>query len=366
MEALTVFVVVNSFILVLCGLITVTSYFFKQTGEVALEINAEKKVEIERGQTLFDALTHNDIYLPAACGGKGTCGRCLLKCIEGAGPVTPMERILLSSEQLEDSYRLACQVKVRENLSVELPAELLAARKYQIRLESAEFTGEGIRTLKFKILNDDLLEFKSGQYVQLYRQLPHEQIVRAYSISSDCRQKSAFTLDIQYVAGGIMSTWLHRLEPGSVLEASGPYGDMFYEPDSYQCPVILVAGGVGLAPVKSILYEILAQKNKPDTWLFWGARHRVNLYAENELRAIAEKNKNWFHFYPALSGDLIEEGWIGNRGFVHETLAQNLPVLPDARAFLCGPAPMMDAVTNVLLNKGLTEEKIKSDPFDFN
>jgi NAD(P)H-flavin reductase len=127
-----------------------------------------------------------------------------------------------------------------------------------------------------------------------------------------------------------------------------------------------VAGGVGLAPLKSILYAIMAQKNKPDTWLFWGARHRVNLYAEKELRSIAEKNKDWFHFYPALSGDLIEEGWTGNRGFVHETLAANLPEFSDGRAFLCGPGPMMDAVTNVLLNKGLTEEKIKSDPFDFN
>ena len=364
MEALTVFIVVNSFIFLLCGLITVTSYFFKQAGEVELEINRDKKVDIERGQTLFDALTHNDIYLPAACGGKGTCGRCLLKCIKGAGPVTPMERILLSSEQLKNSYRLACQVKVREKLQVELPQELLAAQKYQIRLDSAEFTGEGIKTLKFKILNDASLDFKAGQYVQLYRQLPHEQIVRAYSISSDCRFKNSFSLDIQYVAGGIMSTWLHRIEPGKVLEASGPYGDMYYEPSME--PVILVAGGVGLAPMKSILYRIMSAQEKPETWVFWGARHRVNLYAENELRLIAEKNKDWFHFYPALSGDLIEEGWLGNRGFVHETLEQNLPDLPEGRAFLCGPAPMMDAVTRVLLQKGLAEEKIKSDPFDFN
>ena len=363
MQALVTFLVVNAFILVLCGLIAVSTYFLKQTGMVKLRLNDDEPKETGRGQTLFEALAEKEIFLPAACGGKGTCGRCLVKCISGAGPITPMERILLDAETLAEGFRLACQVKVREDLQVKLPPELLAARKFTVRLEAAKIAGEGIRVLELKILNDQSLEFVPGQYVQVYRQLPHERVVRAYSISSDAADKTSLTLDVQFVPGGIMSTWLHQIEPGTEFEISGPYGDMAFE--SRENPLVLVAGGVGMAPMRAILHELVRQKNPPMTWLFLGARHRVHLYAEKELQELAEKHSNWFKFYPALSGDLIEEGWTGERGFIHVTLDEKLPEMPQAKAFICGPGPMMNAATEILVRKGVRPENIKADPFDF-
>ncbi len=365
MQALLMFLVVNGFILVLCSLIAISSYFLKQSGRVLLFINENEAGEADCGMTLFEVLAQKDVYLPAACGGKGTCGRCLVKCRQGGGPLTPMERILLDEASLAGGFRLACQIKVREDLKVELPPELLTAKKFAVRLEKAEFAGEGIRVLQFYILNNQLIEFKSGQYVQVYRQLPHERIVRAYSISSDAKARNNFSLDIQYVAGGLMSTWLHQIEPGTELEISGPYGDMALEDESENSPVILVAGGVGLAPMRSLIAELSGRQSPPPVWLFWGTRHRARFYAEDELIKLTQENSGWFHFFPALSGDLIEEGWTGDRGFIHLSLQKHLPEMPTARAFICGPGPMMKAVTLVLEQKGLSPQRIKADPFDF-
>jgi Na+-transporting NADH:ubiquinone oxidoreductase subunit F len=362
---LTVFLMVNSFIFVLCGLIAVSSYFLKQSGKVRLKINDQNTGEIERGQTVFAALTRNEIYLPAACGGKGTCGRCMVVCREGGGPLTPLERLLLKPEEIEQSLRLACQIKVRENLALELPNDLMAAKKFRVSLEAADFTGEGIRSLHFRILDEQQLDFQPGQYVQIYRQLPHEQVVRAYSLASNAGQKTSFSLDVQYVPGGIMSTWLHRLAEGTELEISGPYGDMAFNQNCSAKNIVLVAGGVGLAPIRSILYRLLEQESRPQVYLFWGARHRSHLYAEEELKNIARQHADWLHFFPALSGDLIEEGWTGARGFIHTAVEAELPELKNAQAFICGPALMMQAATEVLLKKGLAPDQIKADPFDF-
>jgi len=131
-------------------------------------------------------------------------------------------------------------------------------------------------------------------------------------------------------------------------------------------PIVLVAGGVGMAPMRAILAEMVRAEKPPLTWLFWGARRRVHLYAESEIRMLAETNSNWLKFIPALSGDLIEEGWTGERGFIHLALQKHFPKIGNARAFICGPGPMMEAVTDVLREKGLSPADIKADPFDFN
>jgi Na+-transporting NADH:ubiquinone oxidoreductase subunit F len=367
MQFVTVFIMINGFIFVICSLIALSARFLKQTGEVELKINGDKKGKIERGQTLLSGLAENDLFLPAACGGKGTCLRCRLKVEKGGGPLTPLERIGLKKEEVEQGLRLACQIRIREDISVLLSRELLLARKFRARLEKAQFTGEAIRSLEFLILNSHKLEFIPGQYIQIYRELPHEKILRAYSVSSDPAVKDRFTLDVQFVAGGLMSTWLHRLEPGTELEISGPYGEMTLESVKKDEVLILVAGGVGLAPLKSMIYKLLAEPMPPETWLFWGARHRSQLYAEKQLRDIQSQNKDWFRFFPVLSGDLIEEGWSEDTGLVHKIVEKRLPEQfhHSARAFICGPGPMMKAVTHILEKKGLNPDQISSDPFDF-
>lgn len=365
MQFLTAFLMVNGFIFVLCSLIAISSHFLKQSGKVRLSINGREKGQIDRGINLFDALAENEIYLPAACGGKGTCGRCLVTCKKGGGPLMPMERILLDEKSLAENLRLACQVKIREDLEVELPEDLLAAQKYQVTLESAEFAGDGIRVLNFHMAENENIEFKAGQYIQIFRQLPHERVVRAYSISSSAANTHGFSLDVQFVAGGIMSGFLHQLPIGAQIEISGPYGEMSFEADNDADAIVLVAGGVGLAPIRSILHSIRLMHEKPLVYLFWGARYRANLYAEKELRDMEEEHSDWLHFHPALSGALIEEGWTGEKGFIHEAVRKYLPESNHGQAFICGPGPMMEAVTNVLLEKGVDSGRIKADPFDF-
>lgn len=365
MQTLAMFLAINGFIIVLCSLIALSSYLLRQSGKAKLQINDRPPEESECGQTLFTALAEKDIYLPAACGGKGTCGRCLVKCLQGGGPIGPLERILLDSDQLRAGYRLACQVKIRGDLMVELPPELLAAKKFPVRVIENSQAGAGICIIKMKILNNQTIEFMPGQYVQVYRQLPHENIVRAYSLSSSADDGSEISLDVQLVPGGLMSPWLHRLEPGNELEISGPYGEMAMNAENFSNPVVLVAGGVGLAPMRSILKRLVGLPDPPQTWLFWGARHRVQLYAEAELHELVGRLQGRLKFIPALSGDLVEEGWLGERGLIHMVLERHLPDLPQACAFICGPGPMMTAVTEVLLKKELRPENIKADPFDF-
>ncbi len=364
MQTLLVLFLVNVFVLLLCALVAISGQLLRQTGEVKLLINKNDERKASCGQSLLSALAEADIFLPAACGGKGTCGRCEVKVVAGGSAVTPLETLLLSPQQLQAMARLACQVKLRQNIEVELPQKMLSAKLFRARLKSAIMVAEDIKTLQFTI-DDDELNFKPGQYIQVFYLMTWERILRAYSLSSPASSKKEFSLDVQRISGGLVSNYLYQLQPGSEIEVSGPFGDMLLCDEHLETPVILVAGGVGLAPLRSILEKLRELSFPQPVWLFHGVRSRKNLYCEEYFRELA-RNHSAFQYLPALSNPMLEEGWVGSRGMIHELLERQQLARPaESVAFVCGPSPMMQAVTKVLVAKGLASDRILTDPFDF-
>lgn len=365
MQALLVILLINAFIFILCALVALSGQFLRQSGEADLTVNKGVARQVGRGQSLLPALAEAGVFLPAACGGKGTCGRCEVKVIAGGSAVTPMETILLSPQHLQTLARLACQVKIRQDIEIEVAESLLAAKLLRARLESSQTVAEDIKTLQFSIQGNDELVFKPGQYLQIFYQMPWERVLRAYSISSPASVKNGFSLDVQRVSGGVVSTYLHQIQPGVELEISGPFGEMFLNDEQVHRPIILVAGGVGLAPLRSILEKLRELGFQKPVWLFHGARSRRNLYCEEYFSDLAKNNAS-FRYLPALSNPLLEEGWVGSRGMIHELLdQQDFADTSAAVAFVCGPTPMMQAVTKVLVAKGVASDRILTDPFDF-
>lgn len=364
MHILLTVVVINIFVLLLCGLISLSNRFFNPVGKVDLRVNDRPGTEIDCGQSLFSALAQTNIYLPAACGGKGSCGRCLVKATSGAGPLMPLESINLTPQQIAAAMRLACQIKVRGPIELVVADDLLGAQGFVAELCHSETVSEDIKTLVFKLEPGVTLQFKPGQYLQVFYQLPWEKAIRAYSLASDPAVPTEFALDVQQVEGGLMSNYLHQLQIGQKIEVCGPFGEMFLQPEDSDKAIVLVAGGVGLAPMRSLIAALRVYGFVKSVTLFHGVRSRKNLYGEAFFSALAEQFPH-FNYVPALSNPMIEEGWVGERGMIHEAIArQLLPGLAE-KAFVCGPTPMMQAVTKVLVAKGLPSDRIMTDPFDF-
>lgn len=362
---------ISIFVLLLCVFIVMTGKLLGQSGEIEVSINQKNEFKAKRGLKLLDVLASNDVFLPAACGGKGNCGRCKIKVLAGGGYLTSLEKLCLSDKEQSEGFRLACQIKTRENLSIALPENMLLAHSFKAELVKIENSAFRIKTLHFKLEEGEKLEFKAGQYVQITRSLTWENVIRAYSISSSPDLKNEFSLDVQLVEGGIMSSYLHSLEVGTKLDFCGPFGDMAVDAEDEKTKnktLVLVAGGVGLAPMRSIVSCLMNSGFKGRLVLFHGAKSRRNLYNEDEYRSLAKKHKH-FEYFPVLADPLLEDGWVGETGLVTETLDEwlnsNKDGLVSVAAYLCGPSAMMEASSKLLTDKGIAAEHIHSDPFSF-
>ena len=359
------------FVLILCGFIVMTGKLLGQSGEIDVSINQQTEFKAKRGLKLLEVLAANNVFLPAACGGKGNCGRCKIKIIAGGGYLTSLEKLCLSDKEQSDGFRLACQIKTRENIKINLPESMLLAHSFKAELVKIENPAFKIKTLYFKLEEGEKLDFKAGQYVQITRSLPWENVIRAYSISSSPDLKNEFSLDVQLIEGGIMSSYLHSLEVGTKLDFCGHFGDMAVDSENEEIKhktLILVAGGVGLAPMRSIVSSLINNSFKGKVVLLHGVRSRRNLYNEDEYRNIAKKYSN-FEYFPVLAEPLLEDGWVGKTGLVtqslDEWLSSNKEGLASAEAYLCGPSAMMEAASKLLIDKGIAAEHIHSDPFSF-
>ncbi len=365
MQILIAIITVNVFVVVLCALIELGGRIFRASGTSKIQVNGNVPQETDCGQNLLTALSAQGIFLSAACGGRGTCGRCKVKVEKGGGPLMPLERINLQQTDLSSLLRLACQVKIRQDLCLQIDEGILSTRSFKAVLEHSQVVAHEIKTLHFKLVEaNESLSFVAGQYLQVFYQLPWEKVVRAYSISSSPDDSSGFSLDVQRVDGGLMSCYLHSLSVGDMVEVCGPFGEMKLAETDADTPLVFVAGGVGLAPLRSMVSALKKTGFNERVLLFHGARSRVNLYCEEHFRQIAARHAN-FSYFPVLSNPMIEEGWTGKKGLVHEIVAEEPFAGGRAKAFLCGPEKMIVAVTKVLVAKGLAPDKIITDPFDF-
>jgi len=314
------------------------------------------------GTTLLVALHDHKIFIPSACGGKGTCGYCKVTVLSGGGPVLPTETPYLSRGEIRAGVRLACQVKVKEAISLTIPEALLNAREYRARVRSVRSLTHDIKEINLDLIEPTDFVQHPGQYVQILVPSPEGPVFRAYSISSPAHETNVAQLHVRLVPGGIASTYLHALSEGEHVHFTGPFGDFRLSEDP-ETEIICVGGGCGMAPIANIIASLYTRWPERSCYLFFGCRTTRDVFYLDRWQAYTKRYPN-FKFVYALSDPLqTDETWDGETGFIHQVIEKRLKPGVARQAFLCGPPPMIEAVTEVLTGKGVPPGSIFHDAF---
>ena len=358
-------VVVSSIGAGLAGLLVISEYFFANYGPCQITVKDQRQITVEGGDNLLSVLTEQKIFIPSACGGRGTCGLCKLKAIEGAGPLLPTEEPYLEAEERESNVRLSCQVKVRNDLKIEIPPELFSIREYVCKCIDIKDLTYDMKQFRLELLDAETIDYIPGQYVQLLTpvyQGSDEEVYRAYSIASDPSQKNIIELIIRLMPNGICTTYcFNYLKVGDQMKINGPYGDFsLCETDA---PIVFIAGGSGMAPINCILHHMKNTGNKRNAIYYFGANKVKDLFLVDEMKAF-ETQLNDFQFVPVVAAPEEEESWNGQRGLVTEAVQQNLENASKCEAYLCGSPGMIDASIKILLELGMSEDRIFFDKFE--
>lgn len=401
------------FLLMILLLVSVLLYVKKKltpSGTVKVDINEGNIVlETEPGSTLLSTLGNNKIFLPSACGGGGTCGMCRCQVIEGAGSILPTETGFFTRKEQHDNWRLACQVKVKEDMKMEIPQEVMGIKKWECEVVSNNNVATYIKEFVVKLPEGETLDFRSGGYIQIdvpkitvdfkdmdiekeYREewerygifdlkmVNPEPTYRAYSMANHPAEGNIVMLNIRIatppfdrVAGGfqklnpgICSSYIYSLKPGDKVVVSGPYGEFFLKDN--QNEMMFIGGGAGMAPMRSHLFHLfhtVKETNKQVT--FWyGARSWKEVFYYDQFREIEEKFPN-FKFNLALSDPQPEDNWDGPVGFIHNVIYDNYlskhEEPEEIDYYLCGPPMMNDAITKMLYDLGVPDENVLFDDF---
>jgi Na+-transporting NADH:ubiquinone oxidoreductase subunit F len=333
-------------------------------GPCTITVNGDKKLTVDGGRNLLSTLKEEKIFIPSACGGRGSCGLCKVT-LEGAvGEPGATELAWLSPEERKAGVRLSCQLKVKKDLAIRIPPGLLSVKQYAAVVASLRDLTYDIKELRLKLAEPAAIELRAGQFVQLEvppYELTDEPVYRAYSVSSPPSSRGEIELEVRYVPNGICTTYVHKhLKAGDAVTLNGPYGE-FYLRDSGR-DVICVAGGSGMAPIKAILLDMAERKSPRKTVYFFGARARKDLFLLDEMKAL-EGRLPAFAFVPALSAPEPADAWTGEAGLITEVLERRLGDSREAEAYLCGNPFMIDACIKVLGKKGVPADRIYFDKF---
>ena len=392
-------------VLLLVGILLGARSRLVATGEVSIVVNedTDKTLKVAAGGTLLGALADNKIFIPSACGGKGACGVCEVVIKEGGGSLLPTETGFITPGEARRGCRLACQVKVKGDMRIEVAPEIFSVRKWNCRVISNRNVATFIKELKLELPAGDEVPFRAGGYVQLecpphaidfktfdiesdfreawdkfdlwrFRSVCGELVTRAYSMANYPLEKGMllFTIRIAFppeyrldIPPGIMSSWVFNLKPGDEVTVSGPFGEFFArDTDAEMC---FVGGGAGMAPMRSHIFDQLLRLHSKRKMTYWyGARSMREAFYVDEFDKLAAENPN-FTWHLALSEPLPEDNWTGPTGFIHNVLydryLKDHPAPEDVEYYMCGPGPMTKAVIAMLLNLGVDRENIMLDDF---
>ena len=371
-------------------------------GTARLTVNRENVIDAALGEKLLGALEHGGIHLPTSCGGAGTCGLCRVQ-VNGAGDVLPVERGTLAQADITAGLRLACQVVVRNDLDVTVPADLLAAESWSCTVKSSRTVSPLIKEILLALPEGCGRQFRAGSYVLVTAppyhldfadvavQPAHEEawrrrglreisahsdvpVTRAYSLANRPDETEFLNLNIRLalppgsrpeVPPGMVSSYLFGVNAGEVIEVSGPYGN-FFATDSDR-EMIVIGGGVGMAPLRAIVFDQLENRQSGLTISYWyGARERIDLYYADEMERLAREHEN-FSWHVALSDPVPDDAWGGDTGFIHDVVYRRyLKDHPNPSAceyYLCGPPLMIEAVRAMLEKLGVAPEDVFFDDF---
>ena len=349
----------------LAFLLEVADSYLGFYGECHIDINAgEKELTVQGGGTLLSTLMEQGIFIPSACGGRGSCGYCKVKVHEGGGPLLPTETPWLVPEEVEGDIRISCQVKVREDMDIEIPPELFLIKEFRSRVEGLRDLTHEMKELRLRLIEPDAIPFKAGQYIQFqvpeYEQCP-ESVYRAYSIASAAHELTNITLVVTKVPEGLATTFIHEvLREGDEISINGPYGE-FYLSDSER-EIFFVATGSGLAPIISMLYQMAEEENPRRATLVFGARHKKDLFYVKEIEALEQRIPHLEVIF-TLSRPQEEDRWDGEQGRVTNVLEKIMKNGESKEAYLCGNPAMVESCQELLVKKGIPQELIFFDKF---
>ena len=376
-------------------------------GDITLQIN-DRELVVSPGTNLLSTLSGNGIFLPSACGGGGTCGMCRCQLLEGGGSILPTETGFFTRKEQQNHWRLGCQVKIREDLTIKLPESVLGIKKWECEVVSNMNVATFIKEFVVKLPEGESLDFEPGAYVQIdvpkyetnfkdfsieeeYRSdwdkykmwdlgiKNNEETFRAYSMANYPAEKNLIKLNIRIatppwekaksnfmnVPPGICSSYIFSLKQGDKVMISGPYGDFHIKDTNSE--MIYIGGGAGMAPLRSHIFHLfhtLRTSRKVSYW--YGARSMREIFYEDEFRAIEKEFPN-FKFHIALSEPLPEDKWTGMTGFIHQVLLDNYlgkhEEPEDIEYYFCGPPVMNNAVVKMLDDLGVPQENIAFDDF---
>lgn len=369
---------------------------------VTIHVNDEKTIGANLGDKLLEALARASLFIPSACGGKGTCGQCRIKVLEGGGAVLPTEATHLTKREIARHERLSCQVIVKRDLRVALPHEVLGVRKWPCTVRSNRNVSTYIKELVLNLDSGATLDFRAGGYIQVecgphevnyadfdidppfdkdWRRLRHyvsrvkEPVTRAYSLANYPGENDIIMLNVRIAlppAGapanappGAMSSYLFSLRPGDKLDVLGPFGEFFARKTDAE--MVFIGGGAGMAPMRShILDQLLRIDSNRKISYWYGARSRRELFYKELFDRLAAEHEN-FSWHVALSEPLPEDDWQGYRGFIHQVVYEHYlehhPDPEDCEFYLCGPTVMIKAVLHMLEELGVPEESVLFDDF---
>ncbi len=396
------------------------------SGPVKLIINGEKDVEVSSGDTLLTTLGNNKIFLPSACGGGGTCVQCRCQVLEGGGEILPTEEPHFTRKEISDGWRLGCQVKVKQDMKIEVPEEVFGIKKWQAKVKSNYNVASFIKEFVIEIPEE--MDYKAGGYIQIeipecdinYEDIDitshpeehpddpqkfkhewdnfnlwplnmknNETVERAYSMASYPAEGKEIMLNVRIatppwdskknnwmsVNPGIASSYIFSKKPGDTVTISGPYGEFFINDSDAE--MLYVGGGAGMAPMRSHLYELFRTIKTGRKVTFWyGGRSKRELFYVEHFRAL-EKDFPNFKFYIALSEPLEEDNWKvkdslegegdGFVGFIHQVVIDNYLSKHDSpediEVYFCGPPLMNQAVDKMAEDFGVPPENVRFDDF---
>jgi Na+-transporting NADH:ubiquinone oxidoreductase subunit F len=330
-----------------------------------IDINCGAKViEAFEEEFLIDVLAKNAIYLPSACGSSGKCGLCKVTVLNDDGPLTDSEKRLLSKNELSEKMRLSCQVKIRSDLLIKIPSEYLGAKEFAAQLREKALLTSDIIELTLDIVSPESITFTPGQYITLKCPVYDDKkmVMRPFSIASSSSQKSSIQLNVRLNRSGTCTPWIFdHLQNGQEVHFSGPRGN-FHLQNTLR-PILFIAGGSGMAPVRSILKTMAENSIDRKVLFFFGALTEGDLFYIDEMAEL-EKQMEDFRFIPALSNEPSQSSWDGERGLITDVLSRFTGAdLSECEAYLCGKPAMIEDCLPVLESKGIPRERTFFDLF---
>ena len=394
-------------ILILVLMLSLAESKLLPQGDVNLNINGDddKSIKVRPGSTLLSALATESIFLPSACGGGGTCALCKCQVNEGGGEILPTEKGHINRTEAKDNWRLACQVKIKEDMKVHVPDEIFNIQKWDCTVRSNKNVATFIKELVLELPKGENLNFTAGGYIQIdipeYHDLNFknfniekeyhedwdkfkiwdvtanndEDCFRAYSMANHPAEGNIIMLNVRIatpppalwdqVPPGIASSYIFNLKKGDKVTISGPFGEFFAKETDRE--MVYLGGGAGMAPMRSHLFDLLeTKKTKRKITFFYGARSAKEMFYHDDFIKLEKENPN-FKYIVGLSEPMSEDNWEGPTGFIHnialDSYLNDHEDPSEIEYYMCGPPMMIDACDKMLYDLGVERDMIAYDSF---